>query len=203
MPRILLGAAAALLLALSPSPAAAHETRDVGDGRYAVEVGFSEEPAYLSQPNALFLKVLAYGSDGGPVEGLAQSLEAVVEKDGATMPLALVPQAEPGVYQAGFLPTALGDYTFRLTGRIGDVQINEAFNSSPDTFASVEPLAEVQFPLAVPAGEELVRQLEAAEERAAGARTVAVVGVALGAIGLLAALLSLVLARRRGARRDA
>lgn len=185
----------ALLLALLPLAVSAHELRDVGDGRYAVEIGFRDEPAYLGLPNALFLKVTEYGSEGGPVEGLAATLEAEVAKDGATMALPLVPQAEPGVYEAGFIPTALGDYTFRLFGQVGGAEVDEEFASSPTTFASVEPLALVQFPVDAPAGEELVGQLGETGAAAQAARTLAAVGIAVGAVGLLAGLAALLRSR--------
>jgi hypothetical protein len=175
-----------LVLALFPITAAAHEQRDVGDGQYSLEIGFRDEPAYLSQPNALYLKVTQFGSAGGPVEGLAGTLEAEVQKDGATLPLTLVPGSERGVYEARFIPTALGDYTFRLFGDIEGTSIDESFSSSPTTFAPVEPLDRYQFPVSAPAGAELVAQLDAANARAARSETMAYVGIAAGVIGLLA-----------------
>jgi hypothetical protein len=182
--------AGALLLALLPIVASAQEVRDVGEGRFTVEIGFRDEPTYLGLPNALFLEVTEYGSEGGPVEGLAATLEAEVTKEGATMPLPLVPQAEPGVYQAGFIPTALGDYTFRVFGQVGGAEVDEAFSSSPTTFAPVEPLALVQFPVDAPAGEELVGQLNEATTAAHGARTLAAVGIGAGAVGILVGVVS-------------
>jgi hypothetical protein len=188
--------AAGMALALLPFPTAAHEQRDVGDGQYSVEIGFRDEPAYLSQPNALYLAVTEFGADGGPVEGLAGSLEAYVEKDGATLPLVLVPGSEPGVYEAPFIPTALGDYTFRLSGDIEGVSIDESFSSSPTTFAPVEPLDRYQFPVNAPAGAELVAQLEAANARAARSETLAYIGIAAGALGLLVGLVGILRSRR-------
>src|SRR4028118_63327 len=79
----------------SPRPAVAHVTFDTTDGRYAVEVGFQNEPAYLGQPNALYVKVSAYRTGGTePVDGLADSLVAEVEKEGQSRELPLVPQGE-------------------------------------------------------------------------------------------------------------
>lgn len=190
----LLGIASAWLL---PATAHAHEQRDVGDGQYSVEVGFLNEPAYLAQPNALFLKVQQYGADGGPVEGLAAGLQAEVQKDGVTRALALVPQTEAGVYHAAFIPTALGDYTFRLFGDIDGTSIDESFRSSPNTFAPVEPVSSAQVPVPVPVGDELNQDLAQVRADAAQARTIAVVGAALGAIGLMATLAAFL--RRRPA----
>ena len=184
------------VVALFPITASAHEQRDVGDGQYSMEVGFRDEPAYLSQANALFLDVTQFGSEGGPVEGLAGTLEAEVAKDGATLPLTLVPQAEPGAYEAPFIPSALGDYTFRLFGDINGTPIDESFSSSPTTFAPVEPLDRYQFPVNAPVGAELVAQLDAANARAARSETLAYVGIAAGVIGLLVGLAGLLRASR-------
>lgn len=190
-------AVAACILALAlPCTAAAHEQRDVGDGQYSVEIGFRDEPAYLGQPNAFYLNVTQFGSDGGPVDGLAGTLAAEVTKDGETLPLTLVPESEPGVYEAGFIPTALGDYTFRLFGDINGTPIDESFSSSPTTFASVEPLDRYQFPVNAPAGAELVTQLDAANARAARSEILAYVGLGIGVLGLLVGLGALLRAGR-------
>lgn len=190
------GLVIALVIALLPPVAAAHEQRDVGDGQFSLEIGFRDEPAYLSQPNALYLNVTQFGSDGGPVEGLAGTLEAEVQKDGATLPLTLVPQSEPGVYTAPFIPSALGDYTFRLFGDINGTPIDESFSSSPTTFASVEPLDRYQFPVNAPAGLELVTQLDTANARAARSETLAYAGIAAGVVGFLVGLGALLRAGR-------
>ncbi len=196
----IVAACGALLLALLPIAASAHETRDVGDGAYAIEVGFLDEPAYLGQANALFVKVTEYGSSGGPVEGLAASLEGEVAKDGEALSLALVPRPEPGEYEARFVPTALGDYTFRVFGSIDGAAIDESFSSSPTTFAPVEPLDRFQFPVNAPVGEVLVDRLAALEAQAGTARALALGGVAAGVLGLVAALLALAFARRASGR---
>ncbi|MBA3414120.1 MAG: hypothetical protein H0U10_02705 [Chloroflexia bacterium] len=185
-----------LTLALVPFVAADHETRDIRDGRYVVEIGFLDEPAYLSQPNALFLRVGEYGTGGTqPVEGLASSLQAEVEKEGNTLPLALVPQQEAGVYHARFIPTALGDYTFRIFGEVGEAEVDESFTSSPTTFAPVEPLDRFQFPANAPAGEELVNRLDGLAAETSAARTLGLAGVAVGVVGLVVALLAVGFAR--------
>ena len=189
--------ALALLAALRPAGAAAHETRLVGDGRYQVEVGFLDEPAYLGQRNALYLDVFRFAGSQ-PVEGLAATLTAEVSKDGRTMPLALIPQV-PGVYHAPFFPTAVGDYTFRLTGTIEDVPVDESFTSSPDTFDAVRPLDEAQFPVQLVAPDQLALLVDEAEDEAAAARALGITGLAAGVLGLLAGLAALVRSLRRPA----
>lgn len=194
------GLVAAALVALLPLAAAAHETRDVGAGKYAMEIGFLNEPAYLGQQNGLFMRVGEYASGGTqPVEGLAATLEAEVTKDGATLPLPLVPQQEEGVYQALFFPTATGDYTFRVFGEIEGEPVDESFASSPTTFNPVEPIDAVQFPARLPTTADLGERLDDAEDEAAGARTLAIAGLAVGALGLAAGGAGVALARRRPA----
>ena len=191
-PFFVLAVASACLL---PAAALAHEQRDVGDGQYSLEVGFRDEPAYLGQPNALYLKVTAFGAGGGPVEGLAGSLEAMIEKGEAERLLALRPGPEPGVYETPFIPTALGDYTFTLFGEIEETVIDESFSSSPDTFSPVEPLDYYQFPVAAPAGAELIAQFAAANARAARGEILGSVGIAIGVLGLFVGIVGVMRTR--------
>src|SRR5581483_3946203 len=120
--------------------------------KYTMEFGFLNEPAYLGQPNGLFLDVRKYASGGTqPVDNLAGTLKAEVSKDGKTMPLTLVPQeGQPGVYTASFFPTATGDYTFRVFGTIDGAPVDESMTSSPTTFDPVVPAASAQFPNQTP-----------------------------------------------------
>jgi len=188
--------ALALLLAAVTAPSAlAHVTVDTEDGRYAVELGFLNEPAYLGQPNALYLKVSEYGTGGAqPVDGLADSLAAEVEKDGQTRELPLVPQGD-GEYLGIFHPTALGDYTFRISGEIEGTPVDIEETSSPTTFNAVEPLAAVLLAEELPAPAGLAQRAAEAEAAAATARTLGIAGVATGLLGVVLAGLALV--RRR------
>jgi hypothetical protein len=90
----------ALAVAVMPGAALAHTEIDVGDGKYVMEVGFRDEPAYLGQPNALALSVEEYATGGTePVNDLAATLSAEVSRDGQVMSLPLVPVGE-GEYEA-------------------------------------------------------------------------------------------------------
>src|SRR5262249_2136089 len=101
----------------------AHAQIDVGNGRYVMEIGFRDEPAYAGQPNALSLSVQEFATGGAkPVDGLATTLSAEVSKDGQVMSLPLVPLGD-GKYEGSFVPTATGDYTFHITGKIGDAAV--------------------------------------------------------------------------------
>lgn len=177
---------AALFVASLPGSARAHVDIDVGDGQYVMEIGFRDEPAWLGQPNALYLNVEEYATGGTePVTGLAATLAAEVTKDGQTKELALTPAGE-GAYLAPFVPTAAGDYTFRVFGTIGEAPIDESVTSGPTTFNSVEPLTAIEFPVGRPDTALLQAEAVAARDAAATARTIAIAGLVAGVLGLLA-----------------
>src|SRR5215217_5247527 len=165
--------------------ALAHVEIDVGDGQYVMEVGFRDEPAYLGQPNALALSVERYATGGTePVDDLAATLSAEVSKDGQVMNLSLVPVGD-GEYEAAFLPTAPGDYTFRISGTIGEAPVDESVTSGPTTFNSVEPLSAISFPQPLPDPAQLQTAVAEANAAASTARTLAIVGIVAGALGLI------------------
>lgn len=178
-------ATAGLMLALLPFAAAAHEQRDVGEGRYSIEIGFRDEPAYVGQANALYLRVGEYATGGTePVEGLAATLSAEVSKDGQTKSLDLVPM-EDGVYESVFVPTAIGDYTFRFSGTIGETPVDESVTSGPRSFNSVQPLSAIQFPVSWPDPAQIEATAAEAQASAALARTLGIAGIVAGLLGLI------------------
>ena len=188
---MLLALVLALAALIAPTPAEAHVNVDVGDGQYVMELGFRDEPAYLGLPNALFLKVGEYGSGGTtPVEDLAGTLTAEMTKDGQTKQLPLVPMGA-GVYEAALVPTAVGDYTFQITGTIGDATVDESVTSGPNTFNSVEPLSAIEFPIARLDPVQLAAVGADAEAAAVTARTLGMIGVAAGILGLIMAVVAL------------
>lgn len=195
---VALGAVLALIAALH-TDAAAHEPRTVGDGNYTMTVGFLNEPAYLALENGLYLKVVQIGGANAPVEDLQNTLQAEVIFGGSTMPLTLTPiEDAPGEYVSRFIPTRTGDYTFRITGMIGEQPIDQEFRSSPDTFDSIQPASAAQFPEPVPAGSDLAAAIDSAADDAESAGTLAFVGIGIGAFGTLLGLFCLgVLLRRR------
>ncbi len=46
------------------------------------------------------------------------------------------------------IPTQPGVYSFRITGAIDGVEINEVFTAGPETFSEVTPRTEIEFPVA-------------------------------------------------------
>ena len=178
----------ASLLAVFVGPAAAHVDVDVGDGQYVMEVGFRDEPALQGQPNAVFIAVEKYGTGGTePVDGLAGTLQAEVSRDGVSKTIPFVPMGD-GKYEAPFVPTATGDYTFRIFGDIEGNAVDESVTSGPQTFNSVDPLTAHEFPPAT-AGSEAQTALTAAQDAANQARTFAIVSLVVGVVALIAALL--------------
>lgn len=134
----------------------AHETRDVDGGKYQFRVGFIEEPAYQGLQNGLELTICTGpcvsnkdvpGTFTNGVTGAFDTLKAEVIFGKDTMPLTLViVPFNPGKYNARFVPTRIGNYTFHIFGTLGPDKIDERFTSSPDTFDSVAPLTAIQFP---------------------------------------------------------
>ena len=158
LPRLAALCGVVLAAVLLAAPATAHEHREVADGRYALVVGFLEEPAVTGDTNALSLTVREHhahpedGEDdhaeaGAPVEGLEATLDAEVIFGGETMELELKAQyGTPGAYVAKFIPTAAGDYAFRLHGEIDGTPIDETFAPSPDGMRPVAPREALEFP---------------------------------------------------------
>jgi len=142
--RVLLGVVAAMLAltCFSFSPVSAHEHRDVGE--YTFVVGFINEPAISGDTNGISLTV---SKGDTPVEGLTDTLKATVIFGDQSKDMTLTPVWNtPGAYQAMFIPTAAGDYTFHFTGTIEDTEVDETFTSSPDGFDSVAERSEYEFP---------------------------------------------------------
>lgn len=170
--------------------ALAHERREVGS--FLFVVGWRNEPALVEQPNGLDLRIMTK-IDEQPVTGLENSLRAEVIFGDRTMPLELRPRfGQPGAYTADLAPTRPGSYIFHITGQISDTQIDERFNSADGEFSDVEPLASIQFPEPVGTGTELASSVAAARQAADTARTLALVGLAAGVLGLGAGAIALV-----------
>ena len=199
------GALAALALIIGAGllvqgSASAHERRVVGE--YQFVVGFLNEPSLVAQPNALFLRITLAteatpGTEeeeeagGTPVEGAEETLtaEVIVGGGAAKKTLELEPEfGQPGAYAGRFIPTLAGDYSFHIFGDINGDAIDETFSSGPETFDSVEPAADLQFPNPVPDNAELKSQIDALANKSSGgsddtARTLGIIGIIAGVVG--------------------
>jgi hypothetical protein len=198
----------ALFVALSAGTASAHELKHVG--KFNFLVGFGNEPAFLGQQNFV-QSFISYAANGKPVTNIGTSLKVAVEWGKESMNVQLVPSFDPdsglgtvGEYDAFFFPTALGAYTFHFTGSLQGQKIDVSFTGGPTTFALVTDPTTVQFPDKVPSLPQVAERLtaeaprlQAAESDASTAKTLGIIGVAVGALGLIVAVVALT--RKRAA----
>jgi hypothetical protein len=159
-----MAAAMAIVAATSivwATPALAHETRMVGPYRFVV--GWLNEPAFQGQPNAASVRISdTRDTPPSPVEGVEQTLAIAVVSGGLaetyTRTLRTV-FGQPGLYALHMIPTASGAYTYRITGQVEDLEVNETFESGPGRFNEVESASALQYPAKVPVAAELGQTL--------------------------------------------
>ena len=184
-------AAALLLVALiAPTAALAHERRTIGNGKYDVTVGWDVEPAYAGLKNGASIRIAQAGSSPPvPVEGADKTLKVQIRQGATTkeFPLRAV-FGQAGYYVADIVPTRDGDYQLTFTGTIDGDQINERFDTADGKFDKVNPATALEFPQALPDPAQTSAAVAAAQADAQSARTLAMVGIGLGLLGLLAAI---------------
>ena len=195
------------LVVSATSPALAHVEKTVG--KYKFVVGWGDEPTYAGFRNSV--QLILSDSNGKPVTDLGDSLKVTVVFSGQTVTYPLETtfdpdsgEGTPGDYRAFFIPTRPGDYTFHFTGSIHGQKVEQSFTSSPTTFDPVKDPTEVMFPAKDPSAGDLANRVEAVDARTALARTaadkgkstantaliLAIVGLVLGAGGLVAGIAS-------------
>ena len=212
----------AAILAFVASPASAHEERDVGV--YTFAVGFGQEPAYAGQPNSVQMFL---SRNGKPVNDLGDTLAVTVGFGDQTVDLSVEPFFEigefgtPGDYRAWFIPTRAGHYAFHFTGSIGGQKVDETFTSGPKTFDDVASPSDAEFPVQDPTNGELADRITreiprldtaiadakstaqvaaaSASDDATSAKTLGLIGVIVGGLGLIAGISGVAMARRRRA----
>ena len=219
MKAILLFLAALAGSLASAAVISAHDHRSVGE--YQFTVGFAVEPAIEGVANGVELKVeksatsAGHGTSGGqhggtssadsggmghdhgdlvPVEGLEGTLQVEVTHLGSgvskSMRLYTV-FGQPGHYKAALIPTASGNYRFRFFGTVEGNQVDETFDSGPNTFSTVNPAGDLYFP----ERQVTVREIEGAvrgaqdmaveaADNASAARMLGIVGIVLGMLGI-------------------
>ncbi len=131
-------------LSLVILPAIAHEEREVGS--YDMELGWRVEPAYTTLLNGP--EMFVHKHDGGDaVTGLEDTLQLEVSYGGKSKILKLYAvEGDEGHYTADLIPTQPGDYSFHVTGKIEDSDVDETFTSADGKFGSVNPVSDIQFP---------------------------------------------------------
>jgi hypothetical protein len=119
-----------------------------------------------------------------------------------------------GEYDAAIVPTAPGDYTFHVTGSIHGQAVDVTVTSGDETFDAVKGTTDIEFPIKLPALPDVVNRLDridarvasgqasvdAAAAQASDARQVAdralLVGGGIGLVGLVLGALGVLLAVR-------
>lgn len=196
--------AAAGLLTLAITPAAAHEQRTVGTVQ--LTVGWQHEPTYVGELNAVQLFV--HDATGKPIDDLGDppTLEVTVSTSSETShPLTLNPSFDPdtglgthGEFDASIIPTTPGTYRFHFTGTVAGQKVDQTFTSSDSTFDNVVNPTAVEFPAKQPSAAELVAGVQRVQSRAGSAldransahddagtaMLLAVIGIVVGAAGL-------------------
>ena len=197
--RLLTAAVASLMLVglALPATALAHERRTIGNGQYDVVVGWSVEPAYVGMKNTATIRIMNAGTTT-PVTGADKALKLTIRQGASTQAFPLTPVfGQDGMYQADIVPTRVGDYQWIFTGTIADTSINETFDTADGKFNAVQPVNSVQFPVQIGDPVESAQAAQTAQADARSARTLAMVGIGVGVVGLLAALVALGYAMRR------
>ena len=166
-----------LLALLVTGTAFAHERIVSGD--YAFVLGWLEEPPVVGLKNAALVEITS-AKDDQPVEGAEGTLTAQIVYGGKSKELLLRPlEGQPGTYVGDFIPTRRGMYTLKLGGTINGQPVdlsNEIEEvGSLDSLTFPEPQADLQ-----PAIATLQSELSTT-------RLFAIVGAALGTIGLVLA----------------
>lgn len=192
---VVVGLIAPMLLG---DPAAAHETRKVGD--YTFVVGWYNEPAFADVPNGPEVTIIKGPREDPVVEDVDLDVEVVFGEEHRTFevePAFVVGIfGEPGNYNADTFPTRPGQYSFHFTGTVEGQDVDETFTSGEQTFSDVNDPAEVAFPAADPNNAQLASRLDGTADDVSSARTLGLIGVIVGAAALLTA--GLVLFRKRG-----
>jgi len=125
-------------------PTLAHEGREVGEA--LIVFGWRVEPAYTTLLNGPELFINHHDTEE-PIEGLEETLQLEISFGDQTKVLRLrAVFGEPGSYTADLIPTQPGDYSFRLTGTIGETEVDETFTSADGEFSPVEPVSDILFP---------------------------------------------------------
>ncbi len=174
--------------ALIHSVVSAHGKTTAGD--YDLEIGFHNEPVVVGMPNSLDLFV-TNSKTGEKVNNLQDTLTAELIFGASKKTFKLEPQEDiDGAYTAYVIPSAAGDYTWHISGKINDTPVDVSMTSSPDTFNSAEEASIYAFPSAN----------DPASVAASTANTALYVGGAglmIGLAGLFLGLAALQTARRQ------
>jgi len=194
-------------------PALAHDVHPFGP--YTIALGWLHEPAYVGVDNAV--QVLVKQGDHAFTGITDKDLTVVVSLGNQKMDsMPLVPSADPdtglgipGEYEMHFIPTAPGNYTFHISGKVNGTPVDETVTGSDKTFATVDNPTDVQFPNKVPSATDVSTKVDRVASRVSAvegrsippdsqplAVVALIVAIVLGGAGVVIGLR----ARRRGSR---
>jgi len=170
-------------------------------------VGWGSEPAYAGIVNSVQL-TLSRG--GEPLTDVAAGdIKVEVSFGDQKTTLDLEPAfvvgrfGTPGQYVAHLLPTRAGNYTFKFAGSHDGQKLDSTFTCGEQTFACIEETVAIQFPEKDPSlaelGDRIEREFPRVEQRVAAvrsdvgssadtARLLGIIGIGLGAVALIVAL---------------
>jgi len=201
--RTLVVVAALVMPLLVPTPALAHERREIGP--YTFVVGWENEPSFAGQKNGASLRIFRTDNNDA-VEGAEKTLKLEVVQGSVRreFPLRGVFRT-PGSYTSDILPAKEGDYRFRFFGMVGTTNVEQVFDSAEGKFNKAESLQTIMFPAAetaapapaspaVGGSEELSRTTV---RTASEAMNIATIGLIAGALGVILGVLALVSSGRR------
>jgi hypothetical protein len=181
-PLLLALTAAFSLLLVTADAVLAHDRVEVGP--YVLIVGWENEPPVVGDRNFLVIDITKAGE---PVEQVEATLDLRVLYGGRTFTANLNPTSTPGHYRVDMYPTVRGQYTVEFTGLIEDLEVD--IQSEPE---EVLPASAIQFPEAPLETsalqteiDDLASQLQTARLLAIAGIVVGVIGIAVGAAGLL------------------
>jgi hypothetical protein len=183
---------ALVVLLATPSTSLAHERRTIDGGKYDVVVGWDTEPAFVNQHNAAGIRISKAGTNPAePLTGAEKTLQLQMRQGAQTQqfPLRAV-FGQPGYYVADIVPTRAGDYVLIFSGTLGADPINETFDSADGKFDTVNATSGIEFPIAAPDPDQVNARLQAADAATQRALTVAYIGVGLGVLGCVLAVLA-------------
>jgi hypothetical protein len=173
------------LLAIAQS-VLAHVRTEIGP--YVVIVGWLVEPAILGERNAIIVEI---SEDEQPITGAEATLDVELVYGSETFRTNLKPSAVPGHYTIDIFPTVRGQYGVRLSGSLGDLEIDETVEPE-----EVFPGDRVQFPEPLPDTREMQREISTLEADLQSLRTIVYVGLGTAVIALLLAIFSLIRKRQ-------
>lgn len=189
LPRLPMLAAALVALVLlagaAARPARAHTTTTIGP--YDVLIGWVDEPPVVGQRNAILYEI---SRDGAPISGVEATLDAEIGYGDRTMRVNLNPTDVPGRYVSPFIPSVRGVYSVRLFGAIEEFDVDQMLE--PEEVGDGAMLA---FPEPLVDTRAMQEQIDTLSADLGAARTLALVGLGVGAVGLLLGVLGLLRGR--------